>query len=120
MKVWNWYCYTDVYNLLEYNSNYSITSRSLWTYYRDEVNDGANENNNDINYRINNNKTTASKSFEFMSKLIGSTLADDETSHPEVVVPLKYFSNFWRYFDLPFIKCEIELDLKWLKYCVIS
>ena len=32
-----------MYNLLEYNNNYSMTSGSLWDYYRDKVNDGANE-----------------------------------------------------------------------------
>ena len=30
-------------NLLEYCDNYSMTSRSLWNYHRDEVNDDANE-----------------------------------------------------------------------------
>ena len=34
-----------MYNLLEYSDNYSITSGSLRRYYRDEVNDDANENN---------------------------------------------------------------------------
>ena len=29
----------------------------------------------------------------------------------EVVVPLKYFSNFGRYVDLSLISCEKELDL---------
>ena len=29
-------------------------------------------------------------------------------------------SNFWRSLDLPFINCEIDLDLTWSKYCVIS
>ena len=33
---------TTMYNLSEYNDNYSITSGSLWNYYRDEVNDDAN------------------------------------------------------------------------------
>ena len=28
-----------MYNLLEYTDNYSATSRSLWNYYRDEIND---------------------------------------------------------------------------------
>ena len=31
-------------NLLEYSDNYSITLRGLWNYYRDRVNDTANEN----------------------------------------------------------------------------
>ena len=42
-------------NLLEYSHNYSMTSGSLWNYYRDEINDGANENNAARN-KINNNK----------------------------------------------------------------
>ena len=36
-----------MYNLLEYSDNYSMTSRSLWNYHRDEVSDDANENNAD-------------------------------------------------------------------------
>ena len=52
----------SMYNLLEYNDNYSMTSGGLWNYYRNEVNDDANEIV--ANYRINNNKTTISRSFE--------------------------------------------------------
>ena len=33
-----------MYNLLEYSDNYSMTLRSFWNYYRDEVNDDANGN----------------------------------------------------------------------------
>ena len=44
-----------MYDLLEYSDNYSITSESLWNYYRDEVNDIANENNA-AGIKINNNK----------------------------------------------------------------
>ena len=46
-----------MYNLSEYSDNYSMTSGSLWNYYRDEMNDAAND-------KINNNKTTTSKSLE--------------------------------------------------------
>ena len=57
-------------NLLEYNNNYSMTSGSLWNYYRDKVKDPANEiyaaNNNIIN-----KKAIKSKSFDYKSKLIG-------------------------------------------------
>ena len=62
------------YNLLEYSGNYSMTSRSLWNYYRDKVNDDANkiDNNNSTN-RLNNNKIVTSKSCEYKTKLIGST-----------------------------------------------
>ena len=58
--------------LLEYNNNYSITSGSLWNYYSDEVNDDA-DKNDVANKKINNNKTTVSKSFVYKTKLIGST-----------------------------------------------
>ena len=40
-----------------------MTSGSLRNYYRDEMIDDMNENNEAGNYRINNNKTTTSKSF---------------------------------------------------------
>ena len=33
-----------MYNLLEYTDNYSMRSRSLWNYHRNEVNDDTNEN----------------------------------------------------------------------------
>ena len=31
----------------------------------------------------------------------------------EIVIPLKYFSNFWRILDMPFINCEVSLILTW-------
>ena len=37
------------------------------SYYRDKVNDDANENNDD-GYRVNNERTTASRSFEYKTK----------------------------------------------------
>ena len=105
-----------MHNLLQYSDNYSMTSASLWNYYRDEINDDANEN---VNNRI-NNKTILSKSFEYKTKLIGSMPNDNDTLDTEVVVPLKYFSNFWRSPDLPLINCKTELDLLWSKECIIS
>ena len=48
-------------NLLEYSDNYSMTSVSLWDFYRDEVIDNANENSDANNYGINNDKTTTIK-----------------------------------------------------------
>ena len=50
-----------------------MTPRSLWNYYKDKVNDDADKNNTAGNYRINNNKTTTRKSFEYKTKLIGRT-----------------------------------------------
>ena len=72
--------------------NYSMASGSFWNYHIDEVNDNANENNTD-NYRINNNKTI-NKSFKYRKKVIGNTPNINNTLEAEVVVPLKYLSNF--------------------------
>ena len=48
-------------NLLEYNSNYSDTTGSLWFYSKD----GANNNHDDIVYGNN------FKSFKYKTKLVG-------------------------------------------------
>ena len=108
-----------MYNLLEYGENYCMVSGSLWNYYRDERNDDENETNR-LKTRINENKTIRSKPFEYKTKLTGSTPGNNHLINAEVFVPLKYLSNFWRSLDLPLINCEIELDLTWSKYCVIS
>ena len=107
-----------MYNPLEYSDNYSMTSGSLWNYYRDEINDVVNENNS-ANNRINYNKTITGESFGYKAKLIGST-PNNEILDAEAVVPLKYLSNFWRSLDLPLINCEIEIDLSWSKEFTIS
>ena len=100
------------------NENYSMTSGSLWNYYRDEVNDSADKNEN--NFKIYNNKTIASKSFGYKTEIIGSTPNINNILDVEVAVPLKCLSSFWRSLDLQLINCEIKLDLRWTKNCVIS
>ena len=108
-----------MYNLLEYNDNYFMASGSLWNYRRDEVNENANKNNAN-NYRINNNKIITSIYFMYKTKIIESMSNDNNTLDAEVIVSLKYFSIFWRSLDLPLITCEIELNLKRTKTCVIT
>ena len=107
-----------MYNLLEDSDNYSMTLESLWNYHRDEVNGDENENDNANNRMINNNKIV-SKTFENKTKKIGRTPNDNNALTGEVVGPLKYLSNFWRFLNLPLINCEIELDLPWSKKCII-
>ena len=108
-----------MYSLLEYSDNYSITSGSLWNYYRDEINDDENDNGDNDN-RINSNKTIKGKFFKYKTKIIGSTPDNASRLNAEVVVPLVYLSNFWRYLDLLLINCEIKLDLRWARNCIIS
>ena len=86
-----------MYNLLEYSDNYSMTSGSLWNYYRDEVNEDANKINAD-NYKIDNCKTVTSESFEYKTKIIESMIADNNTLDADVVFPWKYLSNFLIWF----------------------
>ena len=49
-----------MYNLLEYSENYSMTSGSLWNYYRDEI-DGVDDNASD------------DKSFKYKTKIVGKS-----------------------------------------------
>ena len=89
-----------------------MTSTNLWNSFTDEVNDDENENNNSGNYRINNSKTTTSKSFKYKT--------DNSRLEAEVDVPLKYLSTFLRSFNLPWVIWEIELDLICSQNCIIS
>ena len=89
-----------MYNLIEYSDNYSKTSASLWQYYKDDPNDNL----------------TDSKSFKSKVKTTGNTPAKDV----EIIVPLKYLSNFWRTLEMPLINCEVNLILTWSKDCVIT
>ena len=73
-----------------------------------------------VNYKINKNKTKTSKSFEYKTKIIGCTPVCLNRWSTEVVFPSKGLSNFSKFVNLPFINCEIELDLTWPKICVIS
>ena len=88
--------FMPMYNLLKYSDNYSMTSGSLWNYYRDGINDDENENDANINM-VNHNKTTTSKSFKYKTKITGGTANNGNRLNAEIVVPLKYISNFWRF-----------------------
>ena len=74
-----------MYNLLEYIDNYSKTSGSLWQYCRDIP---AVDNNNAIVNFAENNLTDS-----FKVKMTGQT-GDEGTKNVEIIVPLKYLSNF--------------------------
>ena len=44
---------------------------------------------------------------------------DDNGDIVEIMVPLKYLSNFWRTLEMPLINCEVELILTWSAGCVL-
>ena len=62
------------------------------------MNDATNEDA--AHYRVNNNKTTTSKSFEYKTIIMEKTSVKKNRFRTEVVAPLKYLSNFWRSLDL--------------------
>ena len=102
-----------MYNLKEYSDNYSKTSGSLWQYWKEIP-----AVNNDRNIAIFNGTNDTDLS-NFKSKIIGETAANGETENVEIMVPLKYLSNFWRTLEMPLINCEVELVLTWSRNCVI-
>ena len=114
-----------MYNLLEYSKNYRKTIGSLYNYYRDELSDDADNN------QFNNIKVVNSSPFKYKNKIIGNTYnvnagADgydvnkNGTRKVELAIPLKYLGNFWRELNIPLISCEVFLELKWNKNCVIT
>ena len=84
--------------------------QSLWNYYRDEINDDGNENNDNGN-NINYNNIITSKSFEYKTKFIGTTPNNYNILDTQVVVSVKFLINLLRSLDLPLINCKIELNL---------
>ena len=102
-----------MYNLLEYSGNYYMTLKILCNNYRDEINNDPNENYVANNKMINNNKTVTIKIFEYETKIRGTPPNYDNTLDTEIVVLLKYLSNFWRLLNWLLINCEVELDSSW-------
>ena len=104
-----------MYNLLEFSKNYRKTTKSFQNYYR-------NKPNNPLTDNYNADAITNSESFKYKSSITGKTSnANNGTEQRstkikknfEIVVPLKYLSNFWRSSDMPLINCEISLTLTW-------
>ena len=115
----------SMYNLLEYSKNYRKTIGSLYNYYRDELSDDADDNNFD------NIKVVNSNTFKYKNKITGNTYNVDAgaqgydvnkngTQEVELAIPLKYLGNVWRALNIPLINCEVSLELKWDKNCVIT
>ena len=79
-----------MYSLIEYSDNYSKTSGILWQYCRDEL--AVNDDNEIIDFTVDN---TEINSFKIKEKLTGKT-GSNGTKNVEIIVPLKYLSNFWQ------------------------
>ena len=78
-----------MYNLIKYSDNYLKTSGSLWQYYKDEPNDNLRD----------------SESLKSKIKMTGNTPADGNRKDVEIIVPLRYLSNFWITLEMLLINC---------------
>ena len=108
-----------MYNLIEYSDSYSKTSGILWQYCKEIP--ALNDNGAIVNF----NDANVTDSFNFKAKITGQTAADNNNGNiagrvdAEIMVPLKYLSNFWRTLEMSLINCEIELILTWSRDFVI-
>ena len=82
-----------MYSLIKYSDNYSEKSGILWQYYKYEP-----------SYNVED-----CESFKSKLKITGKTPVGGSTKDVQIVVPLKYLSNFWRTLEIPLINCEINL-----------
>ena len=98
-------------NLLEYSKNYRKTIGLLYNYYRDELGDNDNNNDNTVN----------SDTFRYKNKITGNTYNVDAgaqgydvnkngTQKIELAIPLKDLGNFWRVLNISLISFEVFLD----------
>ena len=104
-----------MFNLIEYSDCYSITSVSLWQYYRDEP--FLNANVTIADFLADNNNSI---SFEFKTNIAGRTENDgvkDDVLKDYVL--LKYLGNIWRTLEMPLINCEINFILTSSVNCFI-
>ena len=94
----------SMYSLTEYSDNYVKTSGTLWQYFSDKPNDNLAD----------------SESFKSKIKITGKTPNNDNEKDVEIMVPLKYLSNFWRTLEMPLINGVVNLILTWSSTCVIT
>ena len=105
-----------MYNLLEYSSNYSDTTGSLWFYSKHEA----------INFNADIRINAIFKSFMYKTKLVGETEAQPAPNNKNgilkntaIAVPLKYLSDFWRSLEMSLINRKVELKLECTKHCIL-
>ena len=101
-----------MYNLIECSDNYLKASGSLWQYCKDipAVNNGGNI--------VDFNGADATDSFNRKTKITSQT-DNNGRIEVEIMVPLKYLSNFWRTLEMTLTNCEVNLIFTWSANCVI-
>ena len=88
----------------------------MWNYYRNQPSNPLSTNSESFKYKISITRNTYN-------------VGDDDDNYDankggkketEIVIPLKYLSNFCRSLDIPLINCEVEIILTWSKNCVLA
>ena len=116
--------------MLEYSDNYADTTGSLYQYKRPEP-----SRNQAVGFIVLDN---TSSSFRYQSGLIQKQLTTSSSvgvnadidpnfnvahrlwKNIKIVVPLKYFSIFFRSLELPLINTKLHMELNWTKLSVLS
>ena len=123
-----------MYNLIEYSKNQRKTTGSLGNYYRDELSNDTNNNNNPSKNVINSEplkqKTIITEStYNGDAKI---TMNENQVNNPdydanksgkkefEIAVQLKKLSNFWKTLKMTLTNCEFSLILTWSRKRVIT
>ena len=81
----------------------------MWNYYRDEPSDPLSSNSESFKYKTSIHENTYN---------VGADEANYDANKvdknkTEVVIRLKYLSNFWRSLSIPLINGEVEMILTW-------
>ena len=102
-----------MYNLIEYSDNYQDSSAALYQYKRDEPPEAN---------AIDDLTVDNSSFFKYKISLLGNPVVANNIARrsANIVVPLKYLSNFFRSPEMLLINCKIKLNLTWKKECVLS
>ena len=101
-----------MYNSIENSDNYSDISGTLWQFKIDE----APANNANL-------ATDNSQSFKYKAALVGKTATNNNgkssVKTTNIVVSLKYLSNFWIPLEMPLINCKVHFELDWIVDCIL-
>ena len=105
----------------------------MWNYYRDEPNNPPLNDDDPPTANYNAGPITNSQSFKYKSSITDKTSNTDQENREnteqenikikkdlEIVVSLKYLSNFWITLDMPLINCEAPMTLTWSENCVAA
>ena len=114
--------YQKIANLLDTESNQPSRFRTRnWV----EINDASRGTyiSNDIRFKtaiLRSSLCDYEDAYILVKGTITITGNNGNIKDAEIIIPLKYLSNFWRTLEMPLINCEVNLILTWSKDCGIT